>query len=193
MPQGTITQADRQFVETWENIAVSGNSIIRLDSRGEDKPELITGRRSFLITTEERMITEDRIVDDSNNPFRNGAFRPVVVPDSVDITSNPNALSDDEIRSVLVSSEIAWTEYMKVIDSPETLRRMVDLADEVEGLSLKRFKELGARFSEVKPKTQITQKDRAEYEKIGGAAPPAGPGAPARKRTSAGGRSADYR
>jgi hypothetical protein len=63
-----------------------------------------------MLTAEERLITQDRIVDDRLDPFKNGCFRPVVVPDSVSIDSNPNALSDVEIRSVFISSDLAWAE-----------------------------------------------------------------------------------
>jgi hypothetical protein len=33
------------------------NAIIRLNTRGDESPEVINGRRNFLITTEERLIT----------------------------------------------------------------------------------------------------------------------------------------
>lgn len=187
MPQGSITDYDRSFVETWENIAPSANAVIRLDSRGMEKHEFITGRRTFLITTEERLITQDRIVADELDPFRNGCFRPVMVPDSVSTDTNPNALSDDEIKSVLVSSDLAWGEWMKVIDSPETLRRMVDVADESD-ISLRRYKELATKLSEAKPRTQVTQKDREQYEQITGGAADTG-----RQQRRRGGMSSDYR
>lgn len=174
--QGTITQADREFVETWENIAVSRNAIVKLDARGEEKQEVISGHRTFMVTTEERLLLQDKVRDPKNDPFLNGAFRPVLVPDSVSIDSNPNALSDDEIKSILVSSEVAWDEWMATLDSPDTLRRMIDLAESTEGITLQRFKRLQERLSEVKPKTRIVQKDTDQYAGI-----------------QTGGRSADYR
>lgn len=190
MPQGTITETDRNFVETWANIAPSGNAIIRLDSRGVEKQEFISTPRNFLITTEERKITQDRILDPKHDPFLNGCFRPVLVPDSVDFKTNPNALSDDDIRSIFVSSELAFQEWLNTLDSPETLRRMVDMAGaEDVDISLKRYKAIGARLAEVKPPTRVTQKDRAQYDAIGGATPPAAPA----ERRGQGGRSQDYR
>jgi hypothetical protein len=97
MPRGSITDQDREFVEVWEHVS-DQTWVSRLDARGDDLTELITGQREFRITTEERMLTEDRIILDDNDPFKNGAFRPIVVPDSVTIQTNPNALSEDEIR-----------------------------------------------------------------------------------------------
>jgi hypothetical protein len=186
MPKGSITEDDREFVETWENISTSGNDIIKLDRRGDEVHELITGRRNFMITTEERLITEDRILNEADNPFRNGAFRPVTVPDSVNIESNPNALSDEEIGSILVSSQRAWDEWMTVIDSPSTLQRMIDIADQGDlDISLKRYKAVQDRLGDVKPKTQITQKDRAQYESMGRSSAPSSRGGEARTRAAA--------
>jgi hypothetical protein len=96
----------------------------------------------------------------------NGCFRPVIVADSVDIKTNPNALTNDEIRSLFVSSELAFAEWLTVLDSPETLRRMIELADDSD-TSLKRYKAIATRTAEVKPARRVTQEDRDELEKIG--------------------------
>lgn len=171
MPEGAITPADAEFVETWENISSAQNWILRLDARGDERPELIFGRRNFLITTKERKIMQDKVVVETLDPFRNGAFRPVVVPDSVNVQTNPNALSDDEIRSIFVSSDLAWGEWMETIDSSTTFQRMMTLADESE-ISHKRYRELEKRYREVKPTTQIVQKDRDSYEAMTGESAP---------------------
>lgn len=164
---GAITDEDRAFVEEWENISTPVYTVMRFDFRGDVKHELVAGRRNFTITTAERKITEEKILRKEDNPFRNGAFRPVIVPDSVSVDTNPNALSDDEIKSILVSSEIAWSGWMEVIDSPETLNRMLDLASNVEGLTLSRFREITGKLTDVRPKTQVTNKDRDQFERLG--------------------------
>lgn len=163
---GTITKADQEFVETWENIAAYGNVILRMDARGVERHELIQGRRKFLVTTEERILMSDRVVDKALDPFHNGAFRPVLVPDSVSKETNPNALSDDEIQSIFVSSELAWDEWLKVLDSPDTLTRMMDLAESAD-ITLARYRALQIRLAHVKPRTQIVQKDREQFEAMG--------------------------
>ena len=192
--RGSITEDDQQFTETWENIATHGNGIIRLDRRGEEQMELITQRRRFMLTTEERLITQDRILDEKDDPFKNGSFRPIIVPDSVSIETNPNALSDDEIKSIFVSSDLAWDEWIKTLDSDQTLRRMLDLAGESE-ISLKRYKQIGERLRDVKPPTRITQPNQEQSDAMGG-------GADTTRRSrvasddrprSQGGRSSDYR
>lgn len=180
--EGSITEADKKFVETWENITQSWNTVLRLDRRGDVYDEVIRTPKRFMVTTEERLLTEDRIIDPVNNPFRNGDFRPIVVPDSVTIESNPNALSEDEMLSIFVSSQLAFDEWMKVIDSPATLQRMLDTADATEvDIPLRRYNAVKERLSEVKPRARVTQKDADEYAKIGSASAPSRSSAARRK------------
>lgn len=196
---GTITTEDKTFVETWEHISPQGWGIIRLDPRGEERPEIITGRRNFMITTEERIITEDRIKNEADDPFLNGSFRPVVVPDSVSIESNPNALSDDEIDRILnAESELAWSENLSVIDSVATLRRMIERAEDNEDLTYKRFRQLEERLEIVRGEVRIDTKDPALKNFLSDrpnpdAGVPTAQNGAQNPRRSMGGRSSDYR
>lgn len=167
---GAITESDRLYTEEWENVSPAVNFIIRLDARGDERYEQIGEGKQFKVTTEERILTSDRIVDKKHDPFKNGCFRPVTVPDSVDIESNPNALSEDDIDRILRSSPVAWEEYLKVVDSPATLRRFLDRFEALvaggEDLSARRLRELETKMAEVEPKRQVTQRDRDQYENL---------------------------
>jgi hypothetical protein len=196
---GSITQEDRDFVEVWEHISPQQWGVITLDARGEEKHEIISGRRNFRITTEERIITQDRIKKVENDPFLNGSFRPVVVPDTVTIESNPNELSDEEIRRILASeSEIAWQENLKTIDSVATFRRMLDMAEDSD-MSIRRFRQLEERLIAVRGEVRISTDDPALQRflsgKAGGAAadPNTVTTGQANPRRTMGGRSSDYR
>lgn len=205
MPSSSITAQDRDFVETWENIAVYQSAIIRLDPRGEEKAEVIQGRRSFMLTTQDRIITESKVLDRANNPFKNGAFRPVVVPDDVTIESNPNALSDEDILKILrTESKVAWSEWMSTLDSIATLRRMLDLAEAEEDLSLRRYRDIEDRIIQVRggERVQLVVNDPQlagflERDRKPGGQP--GPGGnivasgAGNPRRGQGGRSSDYR
>jgi hypothetical protein len=156
---GSISPEAREFVETWEKVAIDQYTIIHLDARGDERHEVVVqpGRR-FMLTTAERIITQDRILLTKDDPFLNGAFRPITVPESVTIETNPNALSDGEIAKLLGASDIAWEEWLKTIDSPATLRRMQDLAEDAE-ISLRRYKMIEARLNEVAPAMRVTTRD----------------------------------
>lgn len=172
--QGAISAEEKNWIEEWENVSSITNFIVRFDARGEERYEQVSGARTFKLTTEERIVTQDKIVDDKLDPFLNGCFRPVVVPDSVDIQTNPNALSDGDIDRILRSSQVAWDEYLKVVDSPATLRRFLArfdaLLSEGEDLSARRLRELELRLQEMAPRTRVVQKDQDQYDALDGAA-----------------------
>src|SRR5438445_7552481 len=114
--RGSIADEDRAFVETGENIASYQNVIIRLDTRGDERQEVINAQRHFMLTAEERIITQDRIIDPLNDPFLNGSFRPVIVPDTINIETNPNAMSDADIAGIFKASDLAFDEWLKTIE-----------------------------------------------------------------------------
>ena len=170
---GSITEAERKFVETWESVSETQNYVIREDRRGDEVYVPVTGHMQFKITTYERILTQDKIRDAALDPFKNGSFRPVIVPESISVDTNPNALSDDDIRRIFTGSDVAWEEYMAVIDSPATLRRMIDLA-EASDLSLKRFRELEAKAEGVTTPKRVVQKDQEQFDKMGPVGSPTG-------------------
>jgi hypothetical protein len=175
--QGSITEAEKRFVEEWESVSEAQNYVIREDRRGDEVSVHVSGHTRFKITTYERVLTQDKIRDPQDDPFKNGQFRPIMVPESISVATNPNALSDDDIKRIFVASEVAWTEYMAVVDSPATLRRMIQLAEDTD-LSLKRYRELEAKESAANPMRRVVQKDQEQYDKMGpsgGQTPPAGP------------------
>lgn len=157
---GSITEEEKTFIETWENVGEGTYYVVQENRRGDTVHTPITGRRTFRISTYERMLTEEKCLDPRNNPFKNGQFRPIVTPDGISIETNPNALSDEDITRLFRASEVAWEEYMAVIDSPATLTRMMELAEQDESMPLKRYRFLESRrekFTQVGKR--LTAKD----------------------------------
>lgn len=170
---GSITEAERRFVETWESVSEAMNWVIREDRRGDEQYIPVTGSMQFKITTYERILTQDKIKSRDLDPFLNGQFRPVIVPESISVETNPNALSDDDIRRIFVASDVAWEEYMNVVDAPATLRRMLTLAEQSD-LSLKRYRELEAKAASAVTPQRVVQKDQEQFDKMGPAGTPTG-------------------
>lgn len=177
---GSVTEAEKRFVEEWESVSDAQNYVIREDRRGDEQFVHVSGHQKFKITTYERILTQDRIRDKQFDPFVNGQFRPIMVPESISVQTNPNALSDEDIKRIFVASDVAWDEYMSVIDSASTLRRMIELAESSD-LSLKRYRELENREQAANPMKRVTQKDQEQFDKMGpvgsptGGATPSGP------------------
>jgi hypothetical protein len=167
MPKGSITEVDREFIEEWENVSEATFYVLRYDVRGEARQEGIPGGRKFKLTTEERIITEDRVLRVERNPFRNGSFRPITVPDEYEPERNPNALSNDQIQKMFGASELAFTEFLDGIDSPATMRRAMALGEDSETLTTKRAKLIRERFQELNgPPRHARQKDEDRYRGI---------------------------
>lgn len=175
MTQDSYADVDKHFVETWESVVPNSIWLVRLNRRGDEEPFEVIPRKRFTITSLDRLITQEKIVDRANDPFTNGQFRPVVVPEGINIETNPNALSDEDILALFQASTIAWQEYLKVIDSADTLRRMCELADSSD-ISLARYRELEAQLHTVAPVIGAPQKDAELYEKIGSPSTPASSG-----------------
>lgn len=160
---GTITQEDRTFVEHWESVTHSTVFIVKVDARGYEVSTPVPGKQTVLLTTEDRIITEGRILEAKNNPFRNGQFRPLVVPDGVTVETNPNAISDEEIATILTCGKRAWAAHMERIDAQETIRRMIDIADAGEvDVSLLRYRELQDRLQGPQAATSQALQDFAK-------------------------------
>lgn len=161
--QGAITTEQQEFLEEWENVSPSEIWVIKLSPRGDEQHEMAPAGRKFQVTTEERLIHQAKVADPKNDPYQNGTFRPITVPDEVNVETNPNALSVEDIKRIFQASDVAWNEYMEVIDSPATLHRMMQLAEDSD-ISLSRFRDLEAKFRKANPRRRVTQKDREQYE-----------------------------
>lgn len=167
MTKVAITDAEAGFVETWESVSQTTQYVIKLDFRGEPFHHMVPSEREFDITTEERLLTQKAVNRDGFDPFSNGCFRPIRVPEDITIDTNPNALAKEDILRIFKASHRAWEEYLSVIDGAETLQRMVDLAQDSDDLSVKRLNELKDRLSEVRPKRRLESKSLDDYENAG--------------------------
>lgn len=176
---GSVTPEEKTFIETWENVGEGTNYVLQENRRGDEIQTGITGQgRRFRLSTYERMLTEERCLDPRNNPFQNGTFRPVIVPAHISIETNPNAMSEEDIMRLFVASEVAWDEYMKVIDAPATLRRMMELAEQAD-LSLRRYRQLETmheEFTQIGKRIQLqgtSAKYQEQIDNMGGPGTPA--------------------
>lgn len=159
--QGALNDDQSRFTEEWESVSPATQWVSKVNMRGDEEPFEVKQGDRFYITTRDRLLTAHKIRDKKNDPFRNGSFRPIVVPADVTVETNPNAMSDTDILSVFKSSEMAWNEWMRVIDSPATIKRMVELADEhpLAEVTHRRYKDLVDRFREVHPKNSVRSSD----------------------------------
>ncbi len=186
----SISDEDRKFVETWESVTDAQHYIVKEDRRGDEAYTPVLGHRQFKLTTYERMLTQDKVVEKVNDPFVNGSFRPVIVPENLTIETNPNALSNEDIHRIFAASQTAWEENLALIDAPATLQRMINLAEESDSISFARVRELEAKYAKFSAVGQrLTQADQEEFDKmgpVGSGTPSTSPGTEPRRRRTGG-------
>jgi hypothetical protein len=160
--------AENSFVETWESVTPSIHWVIKLDFRGDEKVEQIKGpNRRFTVTTEERFIQSERAKAELN-PYLNGDFKPVQVPEGLNVETNPNALNDEDVKLFLAASNRVFNEMLERIDSQSTLRRIVDMIENSEvDVAYQRYNQLSSKLDLLKGETRIVQNDQETYEKMG--------------------------
>lgn len=158
---GAITDEDAAFVEEWESVCPATQFVLHEDPRGNEESLEVNNGDRFYITTKDRKINEHRMRNATMNPFTNGSFRPLVVPPDVTVTTNPNAVSDEHILGMFAGSDLAWEEWMRIIDSPATIKRMMDLADTSPDakISHQRYRQLEDRLGELHPRANVRSTD----------------------------------
>ncbi len=120
-------------LEQWQSNIRGRIGIIRVDSEGRQRTQLVLGGARFSLSPQERQITEQNAVE-GRNPFMNGQFSPVQLVESAedyDRVNNSGALSDSDIDEMLsIANHQTFLKALKEIDSPYTIQRMMERAVE---------------------------------------------------------------
>lgn len=137
-----------KVLEKWESAIQGHRWVNKFDpaSPGKIVAERVRAGRAFYITPEERnLLNSDRIVDEKNDPFKNGSFRPVkadAVQEARDEEAavaeqarrearpNPNHMTDDELGGLFaIRNYQKFKKAVSEITSEAVLRRLLDLSE----------------------------------------------------------------
>lgn len=150
----TEIKATADELETWENVSQGRVVIKKFSSRGDLIDEMIGGRRTFHVTTQERHFNQERAANDELDPFANGLLAPVRLLDSTEdaaeIAANPNLMSESEMGLLLKSSVKVIEKRMLEVRNPALVQRLHDMA--IEGdCSIGKVTAIKARLAEIAP------------------------------------------
>lgn len=120
-------------VETWLNVGPAMVHLVKIGEYGRRETELAYGGRTFAITPQERRLNQSLIFDPvANDPFTNGAFKPVVLlddeKDTATLRNNPNVLDDDSVTELFKLTGEAFSERLLAITNPNAIDRLIDTA-----------------------------------------------------------------
>lgn len=139
--------------ETWQ---ANGRIVLRKYNRAGTLEEvMVNTNRRIQLTAAERMMNQDRVVDEKMDPFANGTLSPVRLPESSKastqaIVSSPNTITEDDMLTALTGHHKTFEKKITEISSPYVLRRMLAMAREDDmDISIKRVEALETRLREV--------------------------------------------
>lgn len=151
---------DQPDLETWKNPTEGSVWINRLDQRGDlKKVEIVTGGRSFHLSTKERRLNQEMAYNPDQDVFANGTLTPVRLlnndpVEAAAFAANPNMMTEGEMRTLVgkpkgKASEV-FSERLAEIRNPATLERLLGLARE-EDAPMSRVEAIQSRLAEVAP------------------------------------------
>jgi hypothetical protein len=141
-------------VEIWKS-AINGTiGVLKFDRRGELVEEIVRKGQKLTISTNERIINSERASSETLDFFKNGMLTPVRLlddaEDAAEIASNPNLMSEDELRDLFKVHWKVFESKIAAISNEITLNRLKAIADEVDA-TVRQLRVIDARLEELNP------------------------------------------
>lgn len=151
--------------ETWKNAGAGEIWISVIDPHTQRLKHVpVRSGGKIMITTEERQINQDRAADVKNDFFTNGCLTPVRLVDTADdyaeIASNPNLLSEDDMRDMFKLKAADFKARLAEITNSIALARMTEMAKAEESglnVTMSQFKALEKRLGELRGGLDVTE------------------------------------
>lgn len=145
-----------QTFETWKNVTKGRVYILRQNRlTGLTKHELVNSGRSFQISPDERRLNQENAANNDLDVFANGILCPVKLlddaEDAKEIASNPNLLSDTDIKDLFSAHYKTFEKKVAEIRNPATLDRLREVG-KAEDAAISRMALIEARIDELTPK-----------------------------------------
>lgn len=146
--------SNQPSMETWTNTTAGRVFIRKIDARGTLAGELLGSGRSIHLSPQERRINQEMAATKELDVFSNGTLQPVRLLDGdedyAEIASNPNHISESDIRSLVKGHHKTLDKRLRDIQNPSALQRMLALAHE-EDATVGTIEKIRARMQEIAP------------------------------------------
>lgn len=140
--------------ERWEN-ATKGRVVVRkFDARGNLGHEMVNPGRAVNLTPQERITNQELAANEELDVFKNGTMQPLRLldgsEDAQEIASNPNHLSDSDVKSLVKGHHKTLEKRLSEITNPAALQRLLEVAKS-EDSSISTVQKIQDRLTEVAP------------------------------------------
>lgn len=126
--------------EEWKNITSSRVGYLTLDKHDDPVRKQVRGGKLIEVTPRERVYNSDRAATPDLDIFNNGWLIPVRLLDdddlSKEVASNPNLLSESDLRDLFKLQWRAFEKRVNEIDNVMILRRLESLADNDDSINV---------------------------------------------------------
>jgi len=148
--------------ETWQNPGKGDVWILVFNHEGKLESRPIRSGGKIHLTTQERMINQERAWSKDADLFSNGRLQPVRLLDTAEdyreLASNPNHLSENDLKAILKLKGAPFTNKLAKITNKLALERLVEIAqDDSLNVTMNQFKALEARIEELTPEQKFTE------------------------------------
>jgi hypothetical protein len=150
--------------EIWKNDSNSDSWILTKDHNGKLVSTPVRAHNQVMITTEERQINQTRAYSPAVDIFSNGSLSPVRLLEDADdyaeIASNPNLLSEDDMKAIFKLTAAKFKARLAEIDNATAISRIMEIANsesEEVTVSMPQFKAIERRLAEVTHGPVVTE------------------------------------
>lgn len=139
-------------LETWEN-ATDSRIVLRVRNANSGALEdtIIGGRRRVQLTPGDRRINQEQVATEAQDPFQNGFLAPVRLieghEDAAKLSSNPNVISEDEMKALFRGKFETFTARLETITLPITLQRMLRVVEAVPDAQVRQVNAIQDRLT----------------------------------------------
>lgn len=144
--------------EMWRSSVAGMLGVIKYDPRGNEYCEVVRSGQVLAITTEERMLNQERAATEAKDFFKNGSLTPVKLLDDAedleDIAANPNLISEEDMKALFTSNWKIFDAKVDGISNVGTLKKMIAIANEGEA-TVRQVNKLGQRLADLSPSAPV--------------------------------------
>jgi len=137
--------------EKWKNVSSVTQWVIATDGYGQRVGRKVLPGREIAVRPSERSEIQHRVAHEKNDIFTNGDMVPVTLvesaPDFAEIQDN-DYLSESDLEDVLKGRADALRERVAEIESPTTIKRLLDMC-EAKDLASSKVKVLEERYEKL--------------------------------------------
>lgn len=124
----------REGEEIWETTTAGRVWVVTTDHRGHERRVSVGAKvgARLRITTVDREINQDRVMEDTSDPFRNGMLKRVDADQNTDErTASDQALTTEELLTVFAKSGMAFQAAVRKLNE-RNVRRLRELCEAVD-------------------------------------------------------------